>query len=220
MFLDGVDGRVIPIPREAHSPLKSPEAACALGHIQIYEGLLGTDQNWALVFEDDVSLAHDFYPVLNQINAELLPSLVNKPTVMLLGGQEGIRSHFYFVGLLCGFVGRHKILRSFHSEKYLFRTCGYLINREAAQRIASANQGLMYRADEWASFMNQGALEEIYLLQPGIVIHPKDLSASTIQAQRSTSQSIKTPIAWLNAKLKIISRLIRFVYLFVFAKLH
>jgi GR25 family glycosyltransferase involved in LPS biosynthesis len=219
VFQDGVDGRISPIPRDVNSLLTPPEAACSLGHIRIYQELLASDQGWALVFEDDVNLAPDFSQVLNLVNSEVLPALDHKPVVVLLGGQDGIRAHFFFVGVQWGFAGRHKILRSFRSEKFLFRTCGYLINRKAAQGFILANQGLIYRADDWVGFKNRGALDDIYLLRPGIVSHPRDLTASAIQEQRSESQSFKTPFAWLNAMLRISLRLPRFLYLTVLARL-
>lgn len=216
-FVDGVDGRAMNIQRDSNSPLTSPEAACSFGHLKIYEESLQAGQEWTLVLEDDVSLAADFSYVLNQVEVGWLPSFPGKPAIVLLGGQEGLAAHIYFVGVTCGFFGRHRLLRSFRSEKFAFRTCGYLINREAARRILAINRGLVFRADEWTAYMSKGALEELYLLKPGIVMHPRELAASAIQSQRSTTRHSKGFPDRTRAALMVIARLLRFIYLSILA---
>lgn len=216
-FFDGIDARVHQVNRAMDSVLTSGEAACALGHVNIYREFLASDEQWALVFEDDVELVAGFGSVLGPLIEIVSGQLKCKSGVVLLGQQEGIRSHLYFVGLFCGAIGRYKVLRSFRSAEYVFGTFGYLINREAARRIADANCGLVYRADEWGSFVRKGVINEVLVVKPSLVIHPEGVEGSTIE-HRSTDRSRKSLGCRMRAKVEIAFRVGGFLGRLILAK--
>lgn len=64
--------------------LSAPEVACALGHIEMYRKMLAEGHEWALMFEDDASIASQVMEVIAQ-----LPDLPPKSIVTLRHEDAG-----------------------------------------------------------------------------------------------------------------------------------
>jgi len=211
-FSDGVNGLTVEIPRHPESRITSPEAACSLGHLRIYEELIESNQEWGLIFEDDVTLSHDFGECFKEIEKEIFPICNRKSTIILLGMQKGLRSHHYFVGKVIGRIGERKIFKSYRSTQFLFGTFGYLINRSAARKILFLNQDLIYKADDWFNFEKAGALDQILLLRPGIVLHPEGTEHSLIHNSRLKNRPNLNSIGKIHSKVAILFRILKFSF--------
>lgn len=205
IFVDAIDGRINHIKRSPNSKLTNTEAACSLGHLNIYKSLVSSSDEYAIILEDDVSIIEN--------NIHLLKDLIEKidctlPAVYVLGGQEGIRSAKYFVGKKVASLGHINILQSYKSSDYIFRTCCYLITKTAAKNIISLNQDLIFAADSWYEFKNRQLILEPYLVQPGLFAHPTDLTSSHIEASRRQNNKYK---GFFKKYFSIFLRLIKYV---------
>lgn len=188
-FYNAIDGRKW----GQKNGLSGAEQACSLGHRKIYEKFLNSNDNWCCILEDDVTVHDDFKSMLDCLEDSVCKN-INEASLIFLGGQEGLRQHrLYFVSKLFLKIGEYSIFRSFYSSKYIYRTCGYVLNRNAASNLIKANMDLEHRADDWNGFKNKECFQEkdIYLLKPSIIIHPRDLSSSLIKdrAHESTENS-------------------------------
>lgn len=158
----------------------TPEQSCAAGHVNILSSFLEGDRKSIVVLEDDVSIAG-----LTKENLSSIVSYVesaSKPMVFILGGQEGIRSSFYFVGRRT-YEFDFDCWEEFFSKKYLFRTCCYVMNRSAASLYCSRNSLFRFRADDWSTLLPDG---RFFLVEQSLLTHPKELRDSTIQGTRTT----------------------------------
>lgn len=181
-FIDAPDGRVNLMPKNKLSKLSNTEAACALGHIRIYNELVNSTDKYWVVLEDDVLVNKERIGVLCDILKKIDG---DKPSVYILGGQDGINAAKYFVGKTVLQEQKFRILQSYRSSEYVFRTCCYIITKEAANRIANGNSELMYAADNWSEFYANKWIVEPFIIQPSLFSHPVDLSGSHIQQSRS-----------------------------------
>lgn len=181
-FIDAPDGRKNTIPKNKLSKLSNTEAACALGHINIYNRLIDSGDECWVVLEDDA--------IVNEKEISALGNILNRieksePAIYILGGQEGINAARYFVGKLVVKEERYRILQSYNSSEYVFRTCCYIVTRGAANRIAKGNSELMYAADNWSEFLSNNWIVEPFVVRPSLFFHPKDLRGSHIQQSRN-----------------------------------
>lgn len=98
--------------------LSKPEVACALGHIEMYRRMLAEGHEWALMLEDDASIA----PEVNQVILQL-PTLPNRSIVTLRHEDAG--------ALVCWpSLSRNRPLRRLVAVPY--GSSAYLIHRDAA----------------------------------------------------------------------------------------
>lgn len=87
-IFNAVDGYNIPPTKEIFDLFKGNDFSyqrgvigCALSHYKIWEELVASDKDWAIVFEDDIK----FYPNFKE-NLEILLSQVNQDTGYLFLG--------------------------------------------------------------------------------------------------------------------------------------
>lgn len=117
--------------------LNRGEIGCVLSHRKAYETLLKSENHYALVLEDDVSIIRD----LNKLGQCDWKSILNttKPTVLFLSGD-----YWY--------------LRNSGSVVTCFDALGayaYIINRSAAKLMLSIDKPY-YVADDWTLFRELG----------------------------------------------------------------
>lgn len=112
---------------QIHRDLLLGEIGCYIGHLQIYEEFLKTNQEWALVLEDDVKIVGDLstlkkieYPRIGKHilqlhdhlpNLKILKSLIDKSRIFVTNDS----------------VSFQRIIRP------LFGSSAYIINRAAAE---------------------------------------------------------------------------------------
>lgn len=196
----GVDGRAMFASRyfalgvEKHSvPLSPAEVGCSLSHIEALRHFLASDKDTALVIEDDVlGLTTENRPLI-----DALLQLVDSNEVILLGGLDGLSCKYDIMGKADDRLnGLWQVPRSMHH--WAWRSCCYVIGREAAQRIVDLQTAWMDKADNWKKFAAKADIRISYL---PIVCHPID-NASNIEDSRSASFARRKYVKLLRRCLK------------------
>ena len=157
------------------------EIGCALSHRKIYEKMVNENIEWAIIFEDDIYLKHDFFSEINKIKSKF-----SYNDLFVLGVQEGLKSQDYILlseedvfNLSNGF----SLKRTHHSEKYIYRTAAYIISKTLAKRILDFTSEKFCCADDWYIFTKYNLINNIYM--GDFVGHPEDISSqSLLEAER------------------------------------
>lgn len=125
------------------------EIGCTLSHMKCYEELTGSEYNYALILEDDITPLRD----INDI--ELFIDYVNNisfPLILFLSAD-----YWYY---------KKKHISGDYSVASVFDAVGsyaYLINKKAAQLILRKNRKSSHVADNWSLFRQQGIkLKAVY----------------------------------------------------------
>lgn len=159
------------------------EIGCSLSHLRIYKKMLEQDISWAIIFEDDISIKHQFYEVLlNNINK------FNPNDLYILGTQEGLACNDYVILSnknsinLNGFI---KFNKTIDSERYIYRTAAYLISKKVAENILIFTENKFCLADDWSCFKKYNLFNELYMSD--FISHPVDLNQqSLLELERSS----------------------------------
>jgi glycosyl transferase family 25 len=162
------------------------EIACADSHIAIYNDMKEKKQEWAIILEDDV-IVND--SILDICKTDL--THLKKTGLYILGGQEGLVSKDMIIT-----SSKSKLIisenltfsKTIASSKYIYRTCGYLINTDLIERIINFRKKCFFLADDWHYLFKNKIVSDIYLAN--CVIHPIDLNSSAIQAERSKKTTL------------------------------
>lgn len=188
-FVDAVVGRHLPadvLHGLGHGPatvahygrnLAAAEVGCLLSHLSIYRLMQARALPAAIVLEDDVTF-----------DARLAALAASRcdcgDDLWLLGGQEGLPCRNQVVSLKrpLRIATGVELRKTFASARFLFRTCGYVISRDTAQRLLNYAQQHVRLADDWLDLQRAGCFRHIYLGE--LVVHPEDLGASSIEVAR------------------------------------
>jgi GR25 family glycosyltransferase involved in LPS biosynthesis len=143
-FIDAIDGRNQDIHKLAPTynqkmalgvlgrGLSAPEAACLLSHWHIYSRMLDSDQEYALVLEDDIDIIRPIQSILRNID-----KLPNGWHIAMLSYYRSITtSRFYTLSLRC----QHKIdmhYRAMHFTDSMHSSAAYLISKKGALYLAN-----------------------------------------------------------------------------------
>jgi glycosyl transferase family 25 len=127
------------------------EIGCTLSHCKCYQRLIQSDDNYAVIFEDDIIPYSDFEESLETV----IPYIsVNKPVVILLSG-----GFWYFQN--------KKILSKYRlaSVYDAYFTHAYVLNKDAAALLTQERP--FWMADDWRYFIKKGVT--VYGLLPHTV---------------------------------------------------
>lgn len=182
-------------PRAARSlfgrSLSAGEIGCALAHRDVYTRLLGSESDWALVFEDDARV----------INPDALKALISNiqrdayigtPEIITLYGRKVIASQDRAGG------------RDWATPLLLppYTTTAYLINRAAAERIVEWSLPLVNPAD-WP--LTIGAAIRFSAVYPWLAMPADGEVVSTVGNREAPATS-----AWERLARSLRWRLLRF----------
>lgn len=158
-----------------HNRIITPgELGCALSHLEALEDFIKTNEEYAIILEDDIVGSDD--------GIEEICSIVNSLSidgVLICGGQTSNRNNKYQLGR------KTKIdvvleLSKF-SYQYIFGTCCYSLNRVTAKYILESHQEYIKIADNWNLLMNNYHGGIYYT---DLFYHPDDRSNSNLQKDR------------------------------------
>ena len=124
------------------------EMGCSLSHRKCYEYIINSNDDYALVMEDDIVIKQDVKDILDKLHFLYSDS---KPTIVLLSGWYWFDKELYRVENL-------KIRRVVDG----FLAQSYIINRKAAEMILKMKPNLL--ADDWLNYHRSGI--KIYGLYP------------------------------------------------------
>ena len=155
--------------------LSAGEAACALGHRKIYDTLLASDDDAALIFEDDVLIDPGIQPVLEGL-ARMIPSR-DCSFIYFLRQRVSKKGR---LGLTedgaISLTNQHKLKKAVIPNNCLKGTDAYLISRRAAANILSS-QEIECVADGWDYFMRKQYINELRFIDPPVVRHNDQLGS-------------------------------------------
>ena len=179
--------------------MANTEIANVLGHRLIYEEFLKTENEWALVLEDDSFPTENFDLNKFDLKSLSIPSIVN-----LSGIDQLIKE---FGELPCLLLGTHNISNS-ESEFYVYRTLGntfgtwaYLINREAA-KIAIHNFKSVDSTADWPHAWRN----KVSFSRPEKSLFTVSLEGSIIDQDRSIATNFRLPRSFILKKNRFIKQ--------------
>lgn len=156
--------------------LTPSELGCFLSHKLSYEMFLRSSSEWLVVLEDDVVLLDSFFDFIG-----LDDSGLDKESVYILGGQEGLKS---FNRVLLSPFNKYfarKVLLSTH--RWIYRTCGYAIHRSRVESILALLDSETFVIDNWSYIVGNTNIEAVRYR--GDIAHPLDLAGSRIECERN-----------------------------------
>lgn len=154
------------------------EIGCSLSHKNVYKLMVRRNQSKAIILEDDAIINLGF-ELLFQEEFDLKDGYL-----YLLGGQEGLRSlpmqkfSMFSKTLLSGIYFKHSV----NSEKYIYRTCSYMISLNTAKNLIKEQEASFFLADDWFYLSKKRCINKILL--SNVVSHPIDLVESDIEKER------------------------------------
>lgn len=168
-FVRGVSGR--------RWPLTPGEVGCSLAHLAALKAFLASPDPFLTVYEFDAFVRDEFAEL-----APLFSPYEGQPVVLHLGGQEGLMKRSRLFGKVVAHSPPVNVWRlARHSTRWLYRTCGYVVNREAAEIIARSYQRRLQRADDWGQLLSGHRC--VFLFAP-MVSHPLELNRSRLENER------------------------------------
>jgi glycosyl transferase family 25 len=221
-IFQGVDGRKMPSLDYFKEMLRSYEAinavltpgeiGCSLSHRAMMEEFLVSDQDFAIVFEDDIIIDENSVDILNRAMPLLGPN-----DMLLAGGHEGADHGPIFAKR----IGRERseFVVSRESWGRIKRSCAYVIGRKAARHIVEVQTRSLVLADDYQSLCPPNGR----LLFCPAFKHPVDLSQSAIEVERLLKpRSIPAPLLTRISKECGVGfhRRVRSITHFYYAKTH
>ncbi|CAM1370237.1 conserved hypothetical protein [Tenacibaculum litoreum] len=159
--------------------LSPAELGCTLSHIKALKEFLESDNEYALILEDDV--------MGNDNNIDKIFSLaqnISSNTLLICGGQEGLSGRKYQFGRISKMDGLVEV--SPFSYRHVFRTCCYLVTKKSAKAIVDHQGKNLTLADKWDVFFKG---TDIKIYYKNILSHPKELVNSHIEQDRAYLKS-------------------------------
>jgi glycosyl transferase, family 25 len=130
-----------------------------LSHLRTYEQILADGLDQALVLEDDVTLPPDLGRVLDSVSGYLV-------------GAEVALLHFDS-HVMCGLspdgalrLPGHRLLALPVDVGVPVGAAGYVITREACERMAKSILPIRAHSDDWGYWYNEGALDRVRCVFP------------------------------------------------------
>lgn len=183
--LDNIDVSKAMFRKKRHVSLG--EIGCTLSHVKAFKYIIENSIPYCLILEDDAIFDERLAGFINLFCPRDLSNF--KDDLFILGGQNGIdKSKFISKSFFSKIkIGSATFSKTIKSEKYIFRTCCYLISLDIAKKLFTLSQKEFFIADEWSYLKTAGAFRNIYISD--IVDHPLDLSTSHIEQERRLSIS-------------------------------
>lgn len=162
------------------------EIGCSLSHISAYSHIISKEMDWVCILEDDAILDERFSRFLYLFDEKKF----NINNIYILGGQEGLSpsryiSKSFFKKIKCE---NQYFYRVNNTDKYVNRTCCYMIHRDLTIKMIDIFSHGFYLADDWQSFKKEGVYQYMYL--SNFVAHPLDLTLSSIEQEREAARNL------------------------------
>ena len=121
--------------------LNRGEIGCTLSHYKCYKKLLNSEDKYALIIEDDITILNDL-----SVITEMEPLLnTNEPLVLFLSGD------YWYKNEIKG-ISNREILSVYDAVG----TYAYFINKAGAKLILEKNIKASCAADNWSLYRSQG----------------------------------------------------------------
>lgn len=213
-FVTAVDGRemseeeFLASVQDANEFTRS-QAGCALSHIKAYQRILEGEDEFGIVFEDDILITE---PNFKQLLQELTPKLdKNKITQLTYYWcREG------FLDLLPKAngtlkAGKHEYQLCEPKEVHgIGRAAAYIISKELCKRMIDFNMPLYAQADSWVVFHQKEAIGGVDCVYPMPVTENDQFGSEIGYTRSKTEQFLKDMVTKaVNANIPIITPMIK-----------
>lgn len=160
--------------RDWEYPMTPPEVGCFYSHIKCYELIVASDDEYGVIFEDDVTLSESASFYLS--NHSWVPANADIVKIETKSGDKKVKVS---KTQPCGEakIGR---LQSTH-----LGTAGYIISRRAAQLILNCISSPIMPIDNYLFMPGHGPLADLIVYQLTPAICKQKLLESTIDTERS-----------------------------------
>ena len=175
-----------------NSKMSPSQIGCALSHIKIYERLIKTEFEVALILEDDAIFVRDFNNNLKQL---ILKNFKFRKQIVLLSELK----EFYGKALDSG--NNFEIVNVSNA----FFTHAYMINKEAARSIISFNYPVKTIADNFVFFKIYCNIK-IIGLNPFLLDQDKKSFKTTIKSEETTRKKFLIRRTIYKMKNKILKK--------------
>lgn len=163
------------------------EIGCTLSHYECYKRLLASDQEIALIVEDDIGFDDDT-PLEDLLKEAVLCMKREEPLVFLL------LSFFDYTGKGIPIKEGYFVYNVYKAAS----TTIYLINKQAARIIVSAGPPY-WIADNWSLFRRKGV--HLRALWPSVAYHKEGTLGSTIGWDERRKRMIRIPRSFLELSM-------------------
>lgn len=189
-LIPAVDGRKIPanllsILKRKHSYAVTPgEIGCSLSHLTVYKKLALSDDDCALVLEDDIFLPNDLSHFLNEIEREI-PK--NTPCLYLLS-----KVNHYNSKTILNLSNGHSV----HDVYNAAFSHAYIINKPAARVLLDKLFPVWCVADQWQTFKEFGFVRVFGVIPEYVSTDPIYESITTIGNRSDIKTQEEKEAAW------------------------
>ena len=175
-----------------NKPLTPAELGCSLSHLEALKSFLATNDNYALIFEDDAIIPKNL--TIKVLEEEFLKSQFPSNLLFSLGGIQmkeclNVRGKIQNFKFLSQSV--LKVVPDFyHRVNY---AVAYIVDRDMATTLIGYHQP-MRKADDWSYLFDFNSKSNILMTHlidhPEIELVEKDLQISAIEAERFIAEDI------------------------------
>lgn len=170
------------------------ELGCALSHQKAYRHIINNGLQWSFIFEDDAMPATDLIPFIPGIDQWMS---TNKPRVLLLTPLRVFNSKSRIaLEADCNIV---KVIKAWNGA-------AYVINRSAANILATINNRVHLMADDWTSYGHLSTIQ-LYGVDPWLAGQDSGLNSSLedgrADARTRKQKSAKYRLAKLKGNLRL-----------------
>ncbi|HEN5330535.1 glycosyltransferase family 25 protein [Klebsiella quasipneumoniae] len=203
-FIDAIKGKCLTQEELSHLNLRFVESrenrklafgeiGCTLSHIKTYKLMLERGIEWCCILEDDIILDKRFGTFIERLQLNDLSGFEND--ILFLGGQNGTKASKYISRSIWNKknISSEVFYKTVKSEKYLYRTCCYLVNKTVAAKLIKLVSNDFFLADEWRYFKKKDIISKFYLAD--FIKHPIDLVNSHIEKERAVSYATSKSVA-------------------------
>ena len=181
------------------------ELASTLNHLLCYEKFLNSENDVAVILEDDADFIIDEFNRLINLTTKIID--INKPQVYLLTPVIS-----YLNNNSIELNEDYKVVKVVQS----WDSSGYIINQKAAQKMISANSKSWFIADDWVRYKRHANVD-IFSVIPTIIRQNLSVFESNLMGARNIAiknRSLKYVFSRLS--YKIISDVKKFCWLITF----
>lgn len=186
-IVNAVDGRamnarayfqlVAPLYRSKGALLSPAEVGCALSHLDAYRRFLSTDEEMALILEDDVEGRDEDISRIRRVAGQL-----DNDFLLCCGAQDGLRSRRWLLGKQRNSSELGVFTVNGHSYRQMWRTACYVLSRGMAADLLARQSAMLHKADDWASLLRASKGEVLFC---DVLSHPSQHFGSSIEAERT-----------------------------------
>lgn len=189
-LIPAVDGRRIPVNllsilKKEYSYAVTPgEIGCSLSHLTIYKALAFSDDDCALVLEDDVFIPEDISQFLNEMERKISK---NSPCIYLLSKVNQYNSKT--ISEISNGHSIHDVYNAAFSH-------AYIINKPAARVLLDKLFPVWCVADQWQTFREFGFIRLYGIVPEYISTNPKYECVTTIGNRDDIKTQKAKDAAW------------------------